>query len=399
MDRYENMKEMENDFRINMGFWSAVLSLIIVYAASAAPIPLYSAYREIIGLTSADLSMSAVMYFFGTGIALLMFARISNYVGRKPMIFVTMGMALLACLMFFYIESAMTLLFGRFVQGVSCGMASSCIAAYVIDTTPKKYAWLGVVFTSAGPMAGLAIGSFGAGALRQYCTGSLFLIFEILIMILAGCLILLVLSPETVVRNPGGWRSIVPQIRVPQNIRPLIPAASATFVGTWAIGGFYQAFSSSIALEQLGTSNTMIAAAVFSGMMAPSLLGSSLAGRMKEPFAQRIGMSVFLISFIWIIISLKMRVVVSFLIAGVFAGTAWGIAFTGSMKRLLNKTSQEDRAGVLSTIFLISYCGAAIPSLIVGRISSMFNLYEISIGYGIVVAIATIITIFTANEN
>lgn len=51
-------------------------------------------------------------------------------------------------------------------------------------------------------------------------------------------------------------------------------------------------------------------------------------------------------------------------------GVAWSAAFIGSMRGLLDKTSKEDKPGVLSAIFLISYSDAAVPNQIVGDYSA-----------------------------
>ncbi|AET68663.1 arabinose efflux permease family protein [Desulfosporosinus orientis DSM 765] len=399
LNKDSNLTWEKKQNRKKIGFIGAACSLAVVYAASSAPIPLYNSYRQTIGLTNGDLAMTSVAYFVGTVITLLMFARLSNYLGRRPVVLVTLGLAMIGCLMFFYIHNAPMFLIGRLIQGFSCGLASSTVTTYIIDNAPESPGWIGAAVTSAAPMIGLAVGAFGSGALKQYGSGSLSLIFGILIVALAGCVVLITLSPETVTRKRGAVASIVPQIRLPQNIRSLLPAASATFVGTWAIGGFYQAFSAPMAAEQLGTTNTMIAAAVFAGMMAPNVIGGSLAGRMKTTIAQRMGMSVFFLSLLVIIASLRAGAVVPFLVAGIFAGAAWGAAFTGSLRGILNKTSQEDRAGVLSTVYLISYSGAAIPNLIVGRLPKTINLFEIALGYGLLVAVASIITLVTARQG
>lgn len=385
--------------RKKIGFIGATCSLAVVYAASSAPIPLYNTYRQVIGLTSANLSMTAVAYFVGTVIALLVFARVSNYLGRRPVILATLGLAVVGCLIFFNINNLPMFLLGRLVQGLACGLASSTATTYIVDNAPETPGWIGAAVTSAAPMIGLAAGSFGSGAIKQYGYGSLSLIFGILIVVLIVCAVLTVASPETVKRQKGAVASLVPQIRVPQNIRSLLPAASATFVGTWAIGGFYQAFSAPMAVEQLGTTNTLVAAAVFACMMAPNVIGGTLAGRMKMVTAQRIGMSMFFVCLMVIVASLKAGAVIPFLIAGIFAGAAWGTAFTGSLRGLLNKTTQENRAGVLSTVYLISYSGAAIPNLIVGRLPKSINLFETAMGYALVVAVAWIITLITARRD
>lgn len=384
-------------FKKKFGFIGAACSLATVYAASAAPVPLYNTYRQTLGLTSSHLSMSAVAYFAGTLISLLIFARLSNYLGRRPVVFVTLGFALAGCIFFLSVRNVPMFMFGRLVQGFACGLASSTITAYVVDNAPATPAWLGAAVTSGTPNLGLALGAFLSAAMNQYTSGSMTLIYVVLIAALVICAGLIAFSPETVTYSKGAVSSMVPQIRVPNNIRYLLPAASTAFIGSWAIGGFYQAFSSTMAAEQLGTTNTLAAAAVFACMMAPIAIGGSLSGRLKPVTAQRIGMSLFFFCILVVLVTLRIGAMVPFLFATVLGGMTQGATFTGSMRGLLDKTSQKDRAGVLSTIYLISYSGAALPSLIVGRISSHFNLLQIATGYCVFVGIAWLLTLFLSS--
>lgn len=45
---------------LRLAFLSAVVSLVVSFAAAAAPIPLYDAYRAEYGLTNASISMAVV---------------------------------------------------------------------------------------------------------------------------------------------------------------------------------------------------------------------------------------------------------------------------------------------------------------------------------------------------
>jgi MFS family permease len=109
-------------------------------------------------------------------------------------------------------------LIGRFIQGFACGLASSTITTYVMDNAPVSPGWIGAAVASGAPMIGLAAGAFGSGALKQYGSDSLSLNFGILIAVLAGCEVLILVSPETVTRTRGAIASRVPQIRVPTKI-------------------------------------------------------------------------------------------------------------------------------------------------------------------------------------
>lgn len=385
--------------RRKIGFIGAACALAVAYASSSAPIPLYATYRKSIGLTNANLSMTAVAYFVGTVIALILFARLSNHLGRRPVVLATLCLSAVGCGIFYFLHSAPIFLLGRLVQGLSCGLASSCIAAYVVDTAPEKPSWIGTTVTSSAPMVGLAAGSFGSGALVQYGSGSLSRVFGILIAVIAVCAVLVVAGAETTSYKKGALVSIKPQVRVPKHIRKLLPAASAVFAGTWAVGGFYQAFSAPMAAEQFHTKNVMVAAAIFACMMAPNVIGSTVASRFQTRTAQRGGMLLFTLSVVVIIASLGMGNVVLFLLASVCAGIGCGLAFTSSMRGILDETVAQNRAGVLSTIYLISYGGAAIPNLVVGRISGRFNLLQIAAGYGVLVVLACIITFLTSSKE
>lgn len=382
-----------------IGFMTATFSFAVIYMASAAPVPFFAIYRQTLDLTHSDLSYAAVAYFAGAMTALLMFARISDHFGRRIVIFINLLLAMFGCLIFFDLASSAMLLAGRFIQGFACGLASSAVAAYVVDNAPLSPAWFGSVVTGAAPMLGLAGGSLASGALRQYGSGSLSIIFVVIMAMLMVCFVMLAFSPETVLRSQGGFRSLKPQIRIPLSIRPLLPAACATFVGTWSIGGFYLPFSASMAAEQLHTDNTFVAAAVFACMMTPYLIGGSLAGRMKPVGAQRIGMVAFTLCMAGIIASLKLSSVSFFLLATVGAGIAWGIAFTGSMRTILGNISKEDRAGVLSTVFLISYSGAAIPNMFVGQLAGTADIFNIAVGYGILVLFCCALLIVTTHRD
>ena len=48
--------------KLQLAFLSAIVSLVVSFAAAAAPIPLYNTYRAENGLTNAGISMAIVAY-------------------------------------------------------------------------------------------------------------------------------------------------------------------------------------------------------------------------------------------------------------------------------------------------------------------------------------------------
>src|SRR4051795_885074 len=365
-----------------LGFVGASTSLVAVFAASGSPIPLYERYRRADGLSAADLSLTAVAYFAGAVFALLVLGRLSNHLGRRPVTLAALGLAAAGCLVLIDVHGTGTLVTGRVLQGLACGLASSAVAAYVVDTAPATPRWLAAAVTAGAPMIGLTLGALGSGALAEYGPAPRTLMYVLVTGLLAACAVVVLGGAETVARTPGAVPSLRPQVRIPAGARRFLPVASATFVATWALGGFYQAFGPTVAADQLGTTNTLIAAVIFASLMAPSAIGAPLAGRTSPAGAQRIGIVVFFAAVVAILFSLHAGAVVPFIIASAVAGGAQGTTFAGSMRALLAHATAAERAGVLSAIYLISYGGAAIPGLIAGQLSRSLSLFDIALGYG-----------------
>jgi MFS family permease len=257
-----------------IGFAGAACSLVAVFAASASPIPLYELYRRTDGLSHADLSLTAVAYFVAVMAALVVLGRLSNHVGRRPVALAALVVTAVGTLVLTQVHSVGPLIAGRMLQGIGCGLASSALAAFIVDSAPTSPSWMPSAVTTGSPMVGLTVGALGSGALAECGPAPRTLVYLVAAGVLVACMALIVAASETVARAPGALAALRPQVRVPAAARGLLPAASATFVATWALGGFYQAFGPSVAADQLGTTNTLIAAVIFASLMAPSAIGA-----------------------------------------------------------------------------------------------------------------------------
>lgn len=363
------------------GFVVATISLVGVFAASGSPIPLYERYRVADHLSTADLSLAAVVYFVGAIGALLVLGRLSDHLGRRPIAISAVALAAAGALVLLDVSSLAPLLVGRFLHGLACGLASTALTSYVVDTAPSRSSWLPAATTAGAPLVGLTVGALSAGALVQYGPHPLQLTYLLVIGLLVVCVGLLVGSPETVARRRGARASLRPRIAIPDRVRPLMPAAGVVFVSTWALGGFYQAFSPTVSAQALHTRSTLVAAVVFASFMAPNAIGGPLTGRLRAATAQRLGMLVFAAAIIVVVVSLHAGSTLGVIAASLIAGTAQGAASTGTMRDLLNQTDASGRAGLLAAVYAISYSGAAIPGLIAGRAAVHLGLVQVAAAY------------------
>ncbi|WP_198682954.1 MFS transporter [Kribbella sp. VKM Ac-2569] len=386
------------DRTLTLAFVSAVIALVAMFSAVGSTIPLFNIYRAEEGFTSADISLTVVAYSAATLSTLLVLGRLSNHVGRRPLAIAGLGLIVLACLLLLNVHDIGILIAGRLLMGLGAGLGSSTLTAYIVDAAPTRPAWLTSVASSQTVMLGLAVGAIASGALVQFGPWPRDLIYLVVIGLLLLSAALVAISPETVTSTPGGWRSLRPNVRLPVRVSHLLPVAAAVFLATWATGAFYQAFVPALIEDQLHTDNSLILGLVFAAYMGTSALGAPLGGRFSPAAAQRLGMITFLVGWIGIITAIATGTLVLFIAATVVGGTSQGIAISAATRGLLYGSTLSDRAPIFAVVYLLSYSGATVPSLISARLSGILSVPHISLGYGGLALIATLFTAFAARN-
>ncbi|WP_308011888.1 hypothetical protein [Actinacidiphila acidipaludis] len=137
---------------------------------------------------------------------------------------------------------------------------------------------------------------------------------------------------------------------------------------------------------------------MFAAYMAPSALGAPLGGRFTPARAQRIGMAAFLAGWIGIITAIATGALPVFIAATLVAGAGQGIAISAATRGMLYGSGRADRAPIFAVVYLLSYSGATIPSLISGRLSTTFSVPKIAAGYGALALVATLFTVIAARD-
>ena len=369
-----------------IGFIGAAGALVVLYFASGGPIPLYSVYQEELGMTHGQLSMISMYYLLGTVIPLMFLPRISDHLGRRPATVMILLVSICGCITFAYISNPEMLMAGRLIQGIASGLGSSTIAAYVVDLSSDLPRWVGPMITSSAPTLGLSVGCFVSGGVTNFTSVSSQTYFEMVAVVVVIFIILVLFARETMHRKPGLIRSLRPRFTLPPNSLRLFAASAMVFVGTWSLGGFAQSFSSTLVAEQFGIHDTFIAAAVYTSLLLPNVVGSFFAKRFDVRSAQKYGFGIFAVCAVMMLVSLTVfDSLAMYVIFSIVAAVCQGVAFTGSVTELLGRSSQAQRSGVFSLIYLTSYGGSAIPNLVVGLLPGEHSLFAILTGFVVLV--------------
>jgi MFS family permease len=362
-------------------FWVAACSLLLVFAASGAPIPLFNVYRAEAGVDNADIGWVAVGYFFSAAAALLLLGRLSDHLGRRPLALAALGCAALSCVVLARVEGAASLLAGRMLQGLACGVASSALGAYAVDSAPARLRWLSALISSSAPMTGLAVGALVGGVLMEAAPWPRQLVYVLLGSLLVLCAVLVLLSRETMRHRPGALRSVVPGLHVPAGAGRLLLSTSAAIVGTWSLGSYYQTFGPAMLVEHLGVRSPTLVAAAFASVMVLNPVGGPVFRHWSPVHAMRAGMTLFMLAVLAIVVTVHAGAVLPFLVASLMLGLSQGVAVTGGMRALLERTQAGNRAGLLALIYLVSYCAAAIPSMVGSVLVRWVEPFTLTLGY------------------
>ncbi len=258
-------------------FWLLGALLFALLFAAGAPSPLYVVYEERWGFSAIVLTAVFAVYALALLVALLITGRLSDYLGRRPVLAAGLVVQVAAMVAFLLAEGVAMLFVARTLQGVATGIATAALSAWLLDLEPRERTGLGSVVASVAPLIGLALGALASGFLVQYGPDPLRLVFWLLLA--AYLLVLLVLPAiEDVAERRPGWRaSLRPEVGVPPAARPLFAAMAPSLVATWALGGLYLSLGPSLAISLLGSESHVAGGLVIVALTGTGALVSALA--------------------------------------------------------------------------------------------------------------------------
>ena len=356
------LKEDEKVFH-PLTFATAVASLIACFVVSSVPIPMMAVWSKTLSLTTAEIAMTVVSYFGGCVATLLFFARLSNFFGRKPVVFLALLFGASASLCFSFAQTASLLYVGRLLQGLSCGFASSAAMSWVVDSAPKEKAWLGTALTAAGPNIGLSIGTLLAG----------------------------VILAENWLAPSHLGSVLLPKIAMPRRLLRIFGVSAAGFVGTWGLGSFFQGFAAQLSELVFGGADALYASVTYLLLILPNACAGVLIGRFAPHRVIPIVITLFFLAGTTVFGAIALGSAPLFMASVAIVGACSGATCSSSLKFLLVDATLRERAGVISALYLSAYVGSGLPNFVVGLSGEGATMQAISIGYVLWIAATWVI--------
>jgi hypothetical protein len=222
------------------------------------------------------------------------------------------------------------------------------------------------VANATAPGLGTGSGALLSALAVQWLPAPTHLVYLALIGVLAAQAVAVVLLPETSPRAPGAVRSLVPRLAVPgPTRRPLLAAAPVLFA-VWALGGFYGSLGPALA-ARLSGSTSVIDGGLGLGILAIVAAVTTYALR-RAPATSvlLLGTTGLGVGVLAVLVSVWAGSPTAFFAATAVAGIGFGAGFQGGIRLVAPLARPEQRAGVLSVVYIVSYLGLGLPAVLAG---------------------------------
>jgi len=262
----------------------------------------------------------------------------------------------------------------------------------------------GAVANATAPGLGTALGALLSAFAVRWLPEPTRLIYVVLAGVLMVQALGVALLPETSPKASGAWRSLVPQLALPAQTRrallaepyrvlipvlttrraagllrvgaPLVPhpplppqprrallAAAPVLFAVWALAGFYGSLGPSL-IDHLTGSASVIDAGLGLGILAGvASITTYVLHETPASSVMLIGTNALVVGVAAVLFSLWAGSSLGFFAGTVVAGVGFGAGFQGGIRLVAPLARPDERAGVLSVLYTVSYLGLGIPAV------------------------------------
>jgi MFS family permease len=372
--------------RIAYALAGAIIGLALF--ASGTPSPIYGIYRELWGFSPLVLTLVYATYAFGVLAALLLAGRVSDAVGRRPVLLAALGTLMAATVLFMLADSVVWLFVARGVQGLATGAALGAASAALLDLHPRRDP-AGVGLTNGVVSAGgLGLGVLVSAAFVEFLPAPRVLPYVALFVLFAIALEGVWRMPEPVaersrLRLTPQWPSVPSAVR-----RPFLLAALGV-ISSWSIGGLFLSLGPQLSADLFHTTNHLVAGVPVFALAGSAAVAQIVLGR-TPPWAGAAAGSVALAS------GMVLIVIAAFLTGAVIGGAGFGVAFLGALRALSAAIPNEHRAAVMSAFYVVAYASLSVPAIAAGVLVTPLGLRPTFEIFGSIIAALALVVAFEA---
>ncbi|KRC58587.1 MFS transporter [Agromyces sp. Root81] len=361
-------------------------AFLVTMMGTTIPTPLYSIYSAELSFSPLTVTVLFAVYAIGVVGALSLFGRLSDDLGRRPVLMLAVGLALLSAILFLLPPSLMLLIVARVVSGLGAGFMSGAGTAAVIDLfAPEKRATAATLAVAANT-GGLALGTLIAGILASAAPLPLTIPFAahlaLCVMAFLG-LALWAPAPTGRVR----LRIRPHRLRVPASIRGAFARAVLAAGTGFAITGVLTAVTAMFLSRDLHLDSHALAGFVVFLAFAGMATGQLIARGMRPRIALPVGCAGLIVASVALAVALAGSALAPLIVAAAVLGVSGGLCLNAGIATTVEQVPPAVRGEVSSSFFAGIYLMLAVPAIGVGLLASVIGLRQAGLVFTAAVAL------------
>lgn len=353
--------------------------------------PLYPLLQARIGMSSLGVTVAFSSYVLALVAVLMVAGHWSDHIGRRAALVLAVLVGLVGGVIFAHADSLLTLSLGRALQGVAVGLATGASSAALRELLPQRPDWASrftLLSSAGGVAAGPAIG--GLLSLLPDPTRTPYYVHSAVLIAALIPLWLLKARPAIApAEGPKPLKVLAPRKpSISYEARGAFWMASATGFLSFAVFGFCLSLAPGYFASVVHADSRpligLLAGVTLGASALSQLLGAR--GRFVVPVALAVlGVSVVLVgaaaawSSPWLLVA-----------ASITAGVGQGIAFRQVFNEVAGKVEAARHAQVISTVYVITYLGSAVPVIGLGLAVSALGLQAAVVGFTALCGVAAL---------
>ncbi|MUL81602.1 MULTISPECIES: MFS transporter [unclassified Mycolicibacterium] len=355
--------------------WAYPLLLVlsgVALGVSGLPAPLYRIYETAWHLTPLATTIVFAVYALAALAAVLVSGRISDVIGRKPVLVGALIAMIVGLGVFLVADNMALLLLARTIHGAAVGSIVVVAAAALLDLRPHHGVRSGQL-SGVSFNIGITVAIIGSAVLAQYAPHPLRTPYAAVavVCVLVGVGVLALRETHTS-RSSGPIRISKPAVA--KEIRSDFWFAGLGAVASWSVLGVLLSLYPSLAAHQTHIDNLVfgggvVAITAFSAAMAQ--LAATRIPAHRAAIAGDVGMAIALALTVPVLLTHSWPLVFG---ASALLGATFGLGFGGSLRHLSHVVPADQRGETMSAFYLLAYTAMAVPTLLAGWAATRWGL-------------------------
>ncbi|MGV9833747.1 MFS transporter [Nocardia niigatensis] len=368
-------------------FWGTAYTLLILLTGTNLATPLYHGYAHRFGFSPLTLTLVFAVYMGVLIPSLLIAGPASDALGRRPILLPALALAALGTLGFALATDVVWLFAARVLQGLAVGAASGALTAALTELEPHGDRRRAALVSAVASAGGMGAGPLLGAVVAQYLPAPYVTPFLVELALLVPAAVAVAVLPESgaVTR----WRPRRPSI--PAGMGAVFAAAgTGAFLG-FAVVGVFLTLIPAYAATLSGSANLVVGGAAAALLPAAWALAQLLGYGKSERALDFTGFPLLAVGLGLLAVAGAVSSLPLLVAATMLAGAGHGLVFLSGLTAINAAAPLKRHADVLSTYFVMAYCGSGGPVIGVGLLAGAAGLLRAVQIFAVVVAVLCVL--------